>query len=301
MAAYALSTLNVGSEGLQAAITIDNRHYLLSKVETSPTFGEISVKGLLQDWQQSKLRLQTLADKIHNDPGSFTKAVVTDFVMETPIRYPNKLLAVGANYAGHLKEMGLPAEKWEPMPFFCCPPSTSMVGPGETLKYPAGTSQFDWECELVVVAGARLRDATLDEASAAIAGYTIGLDMSCRDLMTPQNGGLIDLLRGKAQDAMKPCGPSFVPRTASFDHHGLSVKLSVNGEEMINDTTADMISTPEECLVEISKVITIESGDMILTGSPAGSAKARGGKWLKVGDQISAQISGLGTLNVAVV
>ena len=81
----------------------------------------------------------------------------------------------------------------------------------------------------------------------------------------------------------------------------MPVKLFVNGELMIDGSTAEMIWKPEECLAEISKVMTIEPGDMILTGTPAGSAKSHGNRWLKIGDCISAQIEGLGSLEVEVV
>lgn len=122
----------------------------------------------------------------------------------TPIRYPANLLAVGANYSGHLKEMGLDAGRWASMPFFIRPPKSTLVGPGATVIIPRSTRQFDWECELAVVIGRPLRHATEVEAAAAIAGYSIGLDLSCRDLIQVDNDLKVDLLRGKAQDTMAP-------------------------------------------------------------------------------------------------
>ncbi|KAM0815700.1 putative Fumarylacetoacetase-like C-terminal domain-containing protein [Seiridium cardinale] len=184
--------------------------------------------------------------------------------------------------------MGMPARKWDSMPFFTCPPTTSMIGSGQKVKYPFGTSQFDWECELVVVVGARLHRANHEQAARAIAGYTIGLDWSCRDLLARKIGGLVDLMRGKAQKPMKPCGPSFVSKRFASDVQNAPVKLWVNGELMINGTTADMIWKPEEYLAEIGKLVTLGPGDMIMTGIPAGSAKSHGGRWLKIGDRISA-------------
>ena len=301
MARFALSTIRNGSSSPEAAITMEGNHYVLSKVDGQTFSKQLSVKHILEDWPATKSLLQALADKISEDSAGFSHARNDKVVLETPLRFPNKLLAVGANYASHLKEMGLPTEKWEPMPFFSCPPTTSLVGPGETVKYPTGTSQFDWECELVVVVGSKLRNASTEEASTAIAGYTVGLDLSCRDLLAPGQGGLIDLMRGKAQESMKPCGPSFVPKEFVKFDQGLSVKLAVNGQQMIDGTTADMVWKPEECLVEISKVITIEPGDIVFTGTPAGSAKSHGNRWLRVGDRISAEIESVGTLDVEVV
>ena len=301
MATFTLSTLSSG----EASMTIDGNHYVLSKLNDETLSSKSSVKQLLEDWPSVEPSLQNLADTIKNDPAKFDNAKTVNELLDTPICFPNKLLTVGANYSDHLKEMGLPVEKWDPMPFFACPPSSSLVGPGKTVKYPFGTTQFDWECELVVVVGSRLRNASVEEASAAIAGYTIGLDLTCRDWLVPGQGGLIDLMRGKSQESMKPCGPSFVPRKfvgrSKENGHGLPVKLSVNGELMIDGNTADMIWTPEECLAEISKIVTLEPGDMIFTGTPSGSAKSHGERWLKVGDWIEAEIGKLGTLKVQVV
>jgi len=80
-----------------------------------------------------------------------------------------------------------------------------------------------------------------------------------------------------------------------------AIELSVNGEVMIKGSTAEMVWKPEECLAEISKVVTLEAGDMVLTGTPAGSAKSHGERWLKVGDRVSAGIGGIGTLEVEVI
>lgn len=298
--AFVLSTLQTREATFEAAIGIDEAHYLLYQLD-HPMLSGKSVYELLQNWSSSNEALQVLAREIRSNPAAFSKPKAVDAALATPIRFPNKLLAVGANYADHLEEMGLPVEKWVPMPFFACPPSTSIVGPGKTVRYPCDTKQFDWECELVIVLGANLRNASLEEASAAIAGYTIGLDLSCRDLMVPGKGGLVDLMRGKSQDTMKPCGPSFVPKSQISDPNNLSIKLSVNDELMIDGTTTDMIWKPEECLVEMSKTVTLEPGDMVLTGTPAGSAKSHGERWLKVGDRITAQIEGLGSLEVEVI
>lgn len=201
--------------------------------------------------------------------------------------------------------MGLPAENWDPMPFFSCPPSTSLVGPGKTVKYLSSTSQFDWDCELTVVVSKPLRYASVQEAAEAIAGYTIGLDLSCRDLLVGGPKGLMDIMRGKAQDTMKPCGPFFVPKACLEAEdtriRDAAIEQKVNGEMMIKRDTAQMFWKLEECLAEISKVVTLEPGNMVMTGTPAGSAKSHGERWFKVGDRISASIDGVGTLEVELV
>ena len=204
MARFALSAVRSGAEKIETALTIDGEHYLLSKLEHNLEPRNSSIRQIVEGWPSNERVLQSLADKIKQNPSAFSDAVTPEAVLDTPLRFPNKLLAIGANYASHLAEMGLPAEKWDPMPFFICPPTTSMVGPGRTVKYPLGTTQFDWECELVVVVASKLRNASVEEASTAIAGYMIGLDLSCRDLLAPAKGGLVDIMRGKAQETMKP-------------------------------------------------------------------------------------------------
>jgi 2-keto-4-pentenoate hydratase/2-oxohepta-3-ene-1,7-dioic acid hydratase in catechol pathway len=101
---------------------------------------------------------------------------------------------------------------------------------------------------------------------------------------------------------MKPCRPSFVPRKfvgkLKENGQGLPAKLAVNGELMIDGNTADMMWTPQECLAEISKIATLEPGDMVFTGTPSGSVKSHRQRWLKVGDRIQAEIGELGILEV---
>jgi 2,4-didehydro-3-deoxy-L-rhamnonate hydrolase len=218
--------------------------------------------------------------------------------ISTPVMYPNKLMAIGANYSGHLKEMGLEAKKWDSMPFFLRPPTTTLAGPGQTVSIPKSTRQFDWECELTVVVGKRLRHATREEAAQAIAGYTIGLDLSCRDLIPSHNDLQIDLVRGKAQDTMAPCGPYVVPAQFTEDINNLRILLYVNDQKMMDASTDQMLYKVDEMLSVISEYITIEPGDMVMTGSPSGSAGVHGNSWLKPGDRIHAEIGGIGELIV---
>ena len=190
---------------------------------------------------------------------------------------PNKLLAVGVKYTDHLKEMGLAAEKWKPMPFFLRPPTTSLVGPGKTVKIPRFTRQFDWECELAVVIGKPLRHASREETAQAIAGYTIGLDLSCRDLIPADNDLKIDLARGKAQDTMAPCGPYIVSAEFVPDVNNMKISLSVNGKARMDASTSLMLHKCDEQLSIISQHMTLEPGDVLFTGSPSGSAGVHGG------------------------
>lgn len=215
--------------------------------------------------------------------------------------YPDKLLAVGANYTGHLHEMHLPETKWDSMPFFLRPPTTTLVGPGKTVRIPDTTRQFDWEVELAVVLGGTLREASREQARAAIAGYSIGLDLSCRDLIQTDTALSVDLVRGKAQDTMAPCGPWIVPAAFVPDPQNLRLQLAVNDAPMQDGNSREMLWQVDEQLAEISRFVTLVPGDILFTGSPAGSAASKGVPFLKPGDRIRAEIESIGVLEVELI
>jgi 2,4-didehydro-3-deoxy-L-rhamnonate hydrolase len=288
MTNFTMATLKTPN-GPKAAVGLNKQYYVLS--ETQPMLRDVTVLQLLQQWDISFPTLQALADEIADGKIKHAREVNEhDADLLTPVMYPNKLMAIGANYSGHLKEMGLEAKKWDSMPFFLRPPTTTLVGPGQTVSIPKSTRQFDWECELTVVVGKRLRHATREEAAQAIAGYTIGLDLSCRDLIPSHNDLQIDLVRGKAQDTMAPCGPYVVPAQFIEDINNLRILLYVNDQKMMDASTDQMLYKVDEILSVISEYITIEPGDMVMTGSPSGSAGVHGNSWLKPCDRIHAEI-----------
>ncbi|MFE4664664.1 fumarylacetoacetate hydrolase family protein [Streptomyces sp. NPDC056716] len=280
---YALATVEIDGRTQPGLLLEDGT--LIAPPELAAT----TVKELLNRWDTAQPDLAELAAR----PGP----PVPSGTLLTPVRYPDSLIAVGANYAGHLKEMGLEVKRWVPMPFFHCPPRSRLVGPGATVRIPDSTTQFDWECELAVVVGRTLRHASRDEARAAIAGYSIGLDLTCRDLIQVDGLGL-DLARGKSQDSMAPCGPAVVPARFIPDDGDLRITLSVNDEPMMDASTKEMLYPVDEVLAEISRHNTLRPGDIVFTGSPAGSAGDHGGRWLRPGDRIDAAITGIPTLTV---
>jgi 2-keto-4-pentenoate hydratase/2-oxohepta-3-ene-1,7-dioic acid hydratase in catechol pathway len=296
MTRFTLATLQT-SAGPRAAIGVDDSYYQLSEV--SSDLRHASVKSLLGDWSNSFPKLETLADDIVSGRAVNAHGIPsTKADLLTPIMWPNKFICVGANYVGHLKEMGLSTTKWKTMPFFLSPPTTCLVGPGETVEIPKMTKEFDWELELAMVVGRRLRNATIEETRGAIAAYTIGLDLSCRDLTLVGGDIPVDLIRGKAQDTMAPCGPFIVPAKFLPDVTNLKLTLDVNGKQMMNSSTNEMLYSCEEMLATISEYVTLEPGDLIFTGSPSGSAGFHGGCWLKPGDEIHAEIEGIGAFDV---
>jgi 2,4-didehydro-3-deoxy-L-rhamnonate hydrolase len=298
MTRFTLATVRLDGRPV-AAIGLGENYYPLPDIP--PDHQRVSVKSLLENWTASLPHLETLASDIEKGAVNGLKSLPSEEVhLLTPILWPNKVVCVGANYAEHLKEMGMEPVKWEVMPFFLCPPTTSLVGPGETIEIPRMTEQFDWELEMAVIVGEKLRHASEEEASNAIAAYSIGLDLSCRDLTIVNNQLRVDLSRGKSQDTMKPLGPYIVPAKFLPNVSNLKLRLDVNGQRMMNSSTSDMLSSCKEILSVISQFITLEPGDVVFTGSPPGSAGVHGNCWLKPGDMIRAEIEGIGTFDVQV-
>ena len=220
----------------------------------------------------------------------------------TPLQYPRKVVCTGSNYLDHVTKDGGHASfsKEDNVPvFFLKPPTTTLVGQGASVRYPAQSVKFDYELELAVIIGKRGRKIRADQARDYIACYAIGLDMSARDWQRhPKHLVKFDLFGGKAFDDSCPLGPGIVP--ARFvDDTSLRLRLRVNGELRQDASTADMIWDVAEQIAHISEHVTLEPGDVIMTGTPAGVGLSTG-TWLKVGDLLEAEITGLGTLTVEI-
>lgn len=218
-----------------------------------------------------------------------------------PILYPRKVIGIGDNYADHNAGLGKPrVDKTAKRPvFFLKPPTTGVVGPGP-VPYPAGVAKLDWEVELAVVIGRTVRRIDPAAAAGAIAGYTIGIDLSARDWQfDPRSPVTPDVFGGKAFDGSCPLGPWIVPSALVPDPQALSLTLAVNGIVRQSGTTGGMIWSVCEQVALISNILTLEPGDVILTGTPAGTGIASG-SFLSPGDQIDATIEGIGTLSITI-
>lgn len=300
---FSLATLSRNGK-ISPAIEIHGQFYWLDQAapelfQAAPHRG---LMNLFDDWARAEHRLIELA----TDPADIESALVSpapiDDEFMTPLQYPAKLILGGANYYEHMfKDAGKPDfRKEDGMPvFFLKPPTTCLVGNGKTVRYPAQSTQFDWEIELAVVIGTSLRHATEDQALRGIAGYAVGIDLSARDWqMNPRHPWKFDLFTGKAFDTSCPVGPMLVP--ARFvDPSNLRLRLSVNGEIKQDANSSDMIWSVAEQLSILSEHITLEPGDIVLTGTPAGVGMATG-TFLKAGDRIEAEIEGLGVLRVEI-
>lgn len=231
--------------------------------------------------------------------------VVPDALLVAPLTHPAKILCAGANYYGHLAEMGIAAPETPPEPFFFFkPPTTTVIGPGAAIPLPVGDTRVDWEAELGVVIADRCRDLGPGDVAAHVAGYLLANDISARsrlnrpDAVAPPFG--FDWVGSKAQDGFCPIGPGLVPAWLVGDTTDLAVRLLVNGVVKQDSSTADMISPVVDLIAAVSRMVTLEPGDIVLTGTPAGVGLPRG-EFLAHGDEVVVEIDRVGRLVNSVV
>lgn len=255
-----------------------------------------TVSELFDDWDASQALLEKAVGTL--DPSDEVNA---DTRM-APLLYPGKILCAGANYFRHLAEMGVEGATKENQRlfFFMKPPRNAVVGEGSTVHMPLDTKTFDWEIELAAVIGKRARAVSAENALAHVAGYTVAVDFSARDLnKAPETFYKLDWVAGKAQETCCPMGPRIVPAGSIPDPQNLRLRLSVNGEAKQDDTTGDMIFTLAEQIATASRIMTLDPGDVILTGTPAGVGVPRQ-EFLKIGDHVEAEIEGIGRFSVTI-
>ena len=226
-----------------------------------------------------------------------------EVILLAPVVRPGKLLMPAGNYAAHVAERdGTPAERAETYPYLFLKPPGTIVGPGEPIRLPAiSPDHVDWECELGVVIGARCRDVTEAEALDYVAGYTVINDVSDRKF-TPNPGRKLrerdkffDWLHGKWHDTFCPIGPCLLSADAVPDPQRLALRLAVNGAIKQDGSTGQMIFPVAALIAFASSFMTLEPGDVLSTGTPAGVGSAKG-TYLRPGDVVEATIEGIGTL-----
>lgn len=221
-----------------------------------------------------------------------------------PVPRPNKLFLLAGNYNEHIQEGGGKAtERDETFPYvFMKPPTTTLTDPGKPVKIPAiSPGAIDWELELAVVIGERVKGIKEADALSVVAGYTVINDISNRKFRpNPQRkqrdkDAFFDWLHGKWHDSFCPLGPCVTSADAIADPQRLAMRLSVNGQTKQDASTAQQIFPVAAVIEFVSAIVTLEPGDIISTGTPAGVGSATG-TFLKPGDRIEATIDGIGTL-----
>jgi 2-keto-4-pentenoate hydratase/2-oxohepta-3-ene-1,7-dioic acid hydratase in catechol pathway len=214
--------------------------------------------------------------------------------MAVAIPRPGKIVCVGLNYRDHAAEQG--AERPEAPLLFAKFP-TSLIGPGDAIVIPPVVTKCDYEAELGVVLGATVKQVSKENALEAVAGYVVANVVSARDLQFGDG----QWTRGKSPDTFCPVGP-LVPAADVPDPHALSIRAVLNGEVVQDSTTANLVFGVDEVISYASQTATLEAGDLILTGTPAGVGIFRKPpRLLEPGDEITIEIDGLGSLTNPVV
>ena len=208
-----------------------------------------------------------------------------------PPLQPGKILAIGRNYAEHARELANEVPS-EPLVFAVMP--SAVIGDGDIIEWEADmTAQVDWEGELAVIIGRRARKVSPEEALEHVFGYTIANDVSARDLQQRDK----QWTRAKGLDSFCPLGPVVVTADAIPDPQKLRIVTTVDGVEKQNGRTADMIFDARFLIAYLSRAFTLNPGDIILTGTPAGVGKAQDPpQFLGDGSVVSIAIEGIGTL-----
>jgi 2-keto-4-pentenoate hydratase/2-oxohepta-3-ene-1,7-dioic acid hydratase in catechol pathway len=215
-----------------------------------------------------------------------------------PILYPGVLYCAGANYRDHLLEMtGKSAAKEDRQPFFFLKTvAGTIIGPGEAIRLPWHSSKVDWEAEIALVIGRAGKNIPDKRAMDHVAGFTIMNDLSARDLTKRGDVPFVfDWIGQKCFDTAAPMGPWITPVDAIPDPNDMAIRLWVNGELKQNSNSSQQIFSFSEQIAYLSRHVTLNPGDVIATGTPAGVGMARG-EFLKPGDQIKIEVEGLGEL-----
>jgi 2-keto-4-pentenoate hydratase/2-oxohepta-3-ene-1,7-dioic acid hydratase in catechol pathway len=214
-----------------------------------------------------------------------------------PLPDPRKIVCIGLNYKDHAAESGAPIPK-EPVLFSKY--ATALVGHEDPIVLPRDSQEVDFEAELVIVVGQGGRHLSAEAAKNHIAGYTIGHDVSARDWQLKKDGK--QWMVGKTFDTFAPTGPALVTADEIPDPHNLPIRLRLNGQTMQDSNTKQMVFSVGEVLAYLSRVFTLEPGDLIFTGTPPGVGFARKPPvFLKPGDVTEVEIEGLGILRNPVV
>lgn len=210
-----------------------------------------------------------------------------------PIPDPEKIVCIGLNYRKHAAEIGV--TELPELPTVFAKYRNALVADGATVKAP--TAKTDFEAEVAFVVGRQAKDVSEDEALDYVAGYTLLNDLSARDLQgaTPQ------WMPGKIFDGAAPCGPYLVTPDEAGPADQIGIRLTLNGEEMQNSSTADLIFGVPQLVAQLSSLMTLEPGDIVATGTPEGVGMGRNPRvWLADGDEIVIESPTLGRLTTRI-
>jgi len=302
MAQYKLVTYQ-STDGPRAGLVVGDLLFDVAAASGHPTY--VTMLDLLRDWDRAHHALQEAADAAHSRSAGQPLSAVK---LLAPVLNPSGIFCAGANYTDHMMEMAkvqnLAPEPdphsvgLKPWHFIKAP--HCLAPPNSTVTLPPYSSMVDWEAELTAVVGRPAKNVAIENALHHVAGYTIGNDLSARDLTkrtpVPDSSPFkYDWLGQKNFDGACPLGPWIVPADDIPDPQNVGIKLWVNDVIKQDSHTSKMIFTLAEQIAHLSTRITLQPGDLILTGTPAGVGLARK-EFLKAGDVVKVWVEGIGTL-----
>jgi len=216
---------------------------------------------------------------------------ISKYKILSPIPNPNKIICLAFNYVDHAREQGLKAPE---DPAIVIKPRTALNSTNSDIICPDFVKQLDYEIELALIIGKNCKNISVKDAASAIFGYMIFNDVSARDIQFKDK----QFTRGKSFDSFAPCGPWITTTDEVHDAQNLKLTTKINGELRQNSSTSNMFIKIPEIVSKISKVMTLEKGDIISTGTPAGVMLNKpNAVFLKDGDKVEMEIESLGILN----
>jgi ureidoglycolate lyase len=239
---------------------------------------------LITQWASLKPNVERLIMESAPD------AALTEVHVLAPVARPGKVMAIGLNYADHIKESGQEPPRHQ---IWFTKAVTSINGPYDPIELPIASTYVDYEAELVVIIGQRCKHVPKERAAGVVFGYCAGNDVSVRDwqLQTPQ------WVLGKSFDTHAPIGPWIVTADEVGNPRTLGIRCFVNGERRQNSNTENLVFNVYDQIAHLSQAMTLEPGDLIFTGTPGGVGGAmQPPKFLKAGDKVRVEIDRIGAI-----
>jgi len=254
--------------------------------------GMRDLSGFIDDWNAKTLSDGAVLEKVRRLDTEDLPAVAAGRRLGAPVAVTGKLICIGYNSRLHARQMGEQlTEKSEPVVFLKA--NSSACGPNDPILHNRYTTKLDWEGELTLVIGRKGKYVAPEDAGNYILGYMCGQDISERYWQFETNDK--QYTKGKSFDNFAPLGPFLVTSDEVRDPSNLHAVLTVNGIARQDFNTSDYIHSPADIVSYLSKFFTLYPGDVVLLGSPPGNAKSWGDDcWLKPGDRVEFEISGLG-------
>ncbi|NOD95287.1 2-hydroxyhepta-2,4-diene-1,7-dioate isomerase [Ruegeria sp. HKCCD4884] len=254
------------------------------------------ISAHVSDINATTLAEQSLAQLATLDPASLP-LIDANTRLAPPVAGIRKIVCIGLNYHDHAAEVGKTAPD-EPMLFLKA--TSSICGPNDPIEAPLTATKTDWEVELGIVIGKRAKNISKDTALGHIAGYVCANDVSERAFQSERAG---QFTKGKSHDTFCPIGPWLVTPDEASDVGGLALWTEVNGTRYQDGSTCDLVFDVATSIAQISEFMTLEPGDLILTGTPAGVGKGQKPDpiYLQPGDTMRCGVEGLGVQNHVVI